>query len=192
MRFWGIQLMMHFVLHELVSCLKPATQAIWPDIKRMKSPVMPHCSHLISFFITGRHIPATEALKLGLVDEVVEENTVEAGIRLANKLIGKKRTVAMPRNNCWGRRESEQSPLVCSICSIHWVLASIWNRISCRIFMLSKRGKIQMLESCRNSNENSEKNRNKESLCLIIYPNLHTPLGYCTQLIWGNMSSSHV
>lgn len=69
----------------------------------MKSPVIPHCSHLIFyffFFITGRHIPATEALKLGLVDEVVEENTVEAGIRLANKLIGKKRTVAMPRNNC--------------------------------------------------------------------------------------------
>jgi len=34
-----------------------------------------------------------------LVDEVVEENTVEAAIRLANKLIGEERIVAMPRNN---------------------------------------------------------------------------------------------
>uniref|UniRef100_A0A8B9QSV8 Peroxisomal bifunctional enzyme n=1 Tax=Anas platyrhynchos TaxID=8839 RepID=A0A8B9QSV8_ANAPL len=42
----------------------------------------------LDLITTGRHIPATEALKLGLVDEVVEENTVEAGIRLANKLIG--------------------------------------------------------------------------------------------------------
>lgn len=60
---------------------------------------MPHCSHLPSLFMTGRHIPATEALKLGLVDEVVEENTVEAAIRFANKVIGEKRIVAMPRNN---------------------------------------------------------------------------------------------
>ena len=65
----------------------------------MKLPIMPHCSHLISLFITGRHIPATEALKLGLVDEVVEENTVEAAIRFTNKVIGEERIVAMPRNN---------------------------------------------------------------------------------------------
>lgn len=65
----------------------------------MKLPIMPHCSHFISLFITGRHIPATEALKLGLVDEVVEENTVEAAICLANKVIGEEKNVAMPRNN---------------------------------------------------------------------------------------------
>ncbi|NXF32642.1 ECHP enzyme, partial [Nyctibius bracteatus] len=40
----------------------------------------------LDIITTGRHIPATEALKLGLVDEVVEENTVEAAIRLANKV----------------------------------------------------------------------------------------------------------
>ncbi|OPJ79295.1 peroxisomal bifunctional enzyme [Patagioenas fasciata monilis] len=42
----------------------------------------------LDIITTGRHIPATEALKLGLVDEVVEENTIEAAIRLANKVIG--------------------------------------------------------------------------------------------------------
>ncbi|NXX59165.1 ECHP enzyme, partial [Scopus umbretta] len=40
----------------------------------------------LDIITTGRYIPATEALKLGLVDEVVEENTVEAAIRLANKV----------------------------------------------------------------------------------------------------------
>ncbi|KFW67064.1 Peroxisomal bifunctional enzyme, partial [Pygoscelis adeliae] len=40
----------------------------------------------LDIITTGRHIPATEALKLGLVDEIVEENTVEAAIRLANKV----------------------------------------------------------------------------------------------------------
>ncbi|NXW59238.1 ECHP enzyme, partial [Eurystomus gularis] len=40
----------------------------------------------LDIITTGRHISATEALKLGLVDEVVEENTVEAAIHLANKV----------------------------------------------------------------------------------------------------------
>ncbi|NWU69114.1 ECHP enzyme, partial [Pterocles burchelli] len=40
----------------------------------------------LDIITTGRHIPATEALKLGLVDEVVEQNTAEAAIRLANKV----------------------------------------------------------------------------------------------------------
>ncbi|NXH03030.1 ECHP enzyme, partial [Loxia leucoptera] len=40
----------------------------------------------LEMITTGKHIPATEALKLGLVDEIVEENTIEAAIRLANKL----------------------------------------------------------------------------------------------------------
>uniref|UniRef100_A0A8D2QNK1 Peroxisomal bifunctional enzyme n=1 Tax=Zosterops lateralis melanops TaxID=1220523 RepID=A0A8D2QNK1_ZOSLA len=42
----------------------------------------------LDMITTGKHIPATEALKLGLVDEIVEENTIEAAIRLANKVIG--------------------------------------------------------------------------------------------------------
>ncbi|XP_053930694.1 peroxisomal bifunctional enzyme isoform X2 [Cuculus canorus] len=42
----------------------------------------------LDIITTGRHVSANEALKLGLVDEVVEENTVEAVIRLANKVIG--------------------------------------------------------------------------------------------------------
>ncbi|KFP73292.1 Peroxisomal bifunctional enzyme, partial [Apaloderma vittatum] len=40
----------------------------------------------LDLITTGKHIPASEALKLGLVDEVVQENTVDAGIRLANKV----------------------------------------------------------------------------------------------------------
>ncbi|XP_059711121.1 peroxisomal bifunctional enzyme isoform X2 [Haemorhous mexicanus] len=45
-------------------------------------------SAALDMITTGKHIPATEALKLGLVDEIVEENTIEAAIRLANKVIG--------------------------------------------------------------------------------------------------------
>ncbi|KFR15618.1 Peroxisomal bifunctional enzyme, partial [Opisthocomus hoazin] len=40
----------------------------------------------LDIITTGRHIAAAEALKLGLVDEVVEENTVDAAIHLANKV----------------------------------------------------------------------------------------------------------
>ncbi|NWX55810.1 ECHP enzyme, partial [Promerops cafer] len=40
----------------------------------------------LDMITTGKHIPATEALKLGLVDEIVEENTIDAAIRLANKV----------------------------------------------------------------------------------------------------------
>ncbi|NXU49832.1 ECHP enzyme, partial [Turnix velox] len=40
----------------------------------------------LDIITTGRHISAIEALKLGLVDEVVEENTTAAAIRLANKV----------------------------------------------------------------------------------------------------------
>ncbi|KGL75597.1 Peroxisomal bifunctional enzyme, partial [Tinamus guttatus] len=40
----------------------------------------------LDMITTGKHIPAAEALKLGLVDEVVEGDTVEAAIRLANKV----------------------------------------------------------------------------------------------------------
>ncbi|NWV94726.1 ECHP enzyme, partial [Machaerirhynchus nigripectus] len=40
----------------------------------------------LDMITTGKHIPATEALKLGLVDEIVEENTIEAAVHLANKV----------------------------------------------------------------------------------------------------------
>ncbi|NXX48648.1 ECHP enzyme, partial [Tricholaema leucomelas] len=40
----------------------------------------------LEMITTGRHIPAAEALKLGLIDAVVEENTVEAATDLANKV----------------------------------------------------------------------------------------------------------
>ncbi|NXY56971.1 ECHP enzyme, partial [Callaeas wilsoni] len=40
----------------------------------------------LDMITTGKHILATEALKLGLVDEIVEENATEAAIRLANKV----------------------------------------------------------------------------------------------------------
>lgn len=49
--------------------------------------------------MAGKHIPATEALKLGLVDEIVEENTIEAAIHLANKVIGEEQIIAVPGNN---------------------------------------------------------------------------------------------
>ncbi|NWV14741.1 ECHP enzyme, partial [Ptilonorhynchus violaceus] len=40
----------------------------------------------LDMITTGKRISATEALKLGLVDEIVEANTIEAAIHLANKV----------------------------------------------------------------------------------------------------------
>ncbi|NXG03512.1 ECHP enzyme, partial [Sakesphorus luctuosus] len=40
----------------------------------------------LDMITTGKHISASEALKLGLVDEVVEANTVEAAMHLANQV----------------------------------------------------------------------------------------------------------
>lgn len=37
----------------------------------------------------GKHVLAPEAWKLGLLDEIVDENTVEAAIRLAERVSGK-------------------------------------------------------------------------------------------------------
>lgn len=68
-------------------------------MNRIQLPTIHRCGHLLLFFITGRHIPAAEALKLGLIDEAVEENTVEAAIDLANKVIGEERIAVMPRSN---------------------------------------------------------------------------------------------
>ncbi|XP_062988414.1 peroxisomal bifunctional enzyme isoform X2 [Elgaria multicarinata webbii] len=40
----------------------------------------------LDIITTGKHVPATEALKLGILDELVEENTVEAAISLAERV----------------------------------------------------------------------------------------------------------
>ncbi|XP_048362382.1 peroxisomal bifunctional enzyme [Sphaerodactylus townsendi] len=40
----------------------------------------------LDIITTGRHIWAAEALKLGIIDEIVEENTVEAAIRFAERM----------------------------------------------------------------------------------------------------------
>ncbi|XP_077304571.1 peroxisomal bifunctional enzyme isoform X1 [Lithobates pipiens] len=42
----------------------------------------------LDMIVRGRHVPATEALNLGLVDEVVKGNAVDAAIQLARKVIG--------------------------------------------------------------------------------------------------------
>ncbi|KAM3834843.1 peroxisomal bifunctional enzyme [Vipera latastei] len=42
----------------------------------------------LDMIITGKHVPATEALKLGILDEIVEENTVAAAIKLAQRVSG--------------------------------------------------------------------------------------------------------
>ncbi|XP_020643055.3 peroxisomal bifunctional enzyme [Pogona vitticeps] len=40
----------------------------------------------IDIISTGRHVSATEALKLGILDDVVEDNTIEAAIKLAERV----------------------------------------------------------------------------------------------------------
>lgn len=47
------------------------------------------------FSVTGRHVLAAEALKLGIIDEIVKENTVERAIELASKVSGKERKAAL-------------------------------------------------------------------------------------------------
>nr|DBA20005.1 TPA: hypothetical protein GDO54_015746 [Pyxicephalus adspersus] len=42
----------------------------------------------LDVIVRGRHIPASEALKLGIVDEVVQGNALDAAIQLARKVIG--------------------------------------------------------------------------------------------------------
>ncbi|XP_044160395.1 peroxisomal bifunctional enzyme [Bufo gargarizans] len=43
----------------------------------------------LDVIVRGRHVPATEALQLGIVDEVVKGDAVNAAIHLARKVIGK-------------------------------------------------------------------------------------------------------
>ncbi|XP_034637029.1 peroxisomal bifunctional enzyme isoform X2 [Trachemys scripta elegans] len=42
----------------------------------------------LDLITTGKHVLAAEALKLGIIDEIVEENTIDAAIHLANKVSG--------------------------------------------------------------------------------------------------------
>ncbi|CAH2306051.1 peroxisomal bifunctional enzyme [Pelobates cultripes] len=44
----------------------------------------------LDMIVRGRHVPATEALQLGVVDEVVKANTIDAAIQLARKVLGEK------------------------------------------------------------------------------------------------------
>lgn len=41
---------------------------------------------------------AAEARELGIIDEIVEENTIDAAIHLANKVAGKGRSVILTRS----------------------------------------------------------------------------------------------
>ncbi|XP_039345624.1 peroxisomal bifunctional enzyme isoform X2 [Mauremys reevesii] len=42
----------------------------------------------LDLITTGKRVLAAEALKLGIIDEIVEENTIDAAIHLANKVSG--------------------------------------------------------------------------------------------------------
>ncbi|KAG8558979.1 hypothetical protein GDO81_017207 [Engystomops pustulosus] len=43
----------------------------------------------LDVIVRGRHVPATEALQLGIVDEVVQGNVVDAAVQLARKVVGR-------------------------------------------------------------------------------------------------------
>lgn len=70
-----------------------------------------------------------EALKLGLVDEIVEENTIEAAIHLANKVIGEEQIIAVPGNNWWcfrAEKSQNKAHQFIPIYMLHsWALAFI-------------------------------------------------------------------
>ncbi|KAM4626672.1 peroxisomal bifunctional enzyme-like [Discoglossus pictus] len=42
----------------------------------------------LDIIVRGRHVPATEALQLGIVDEVVQSSTIDAAVQFARKVIG--------------------------------------------------------------------------------------------------------
>ncbi|XP_053554717.1 peroxisomal bifunctional enzyme [Bombina bombina] len=42
----------------------------------------------LDMIIRGRHVPAPEALQLGIVDEVVQTSTIDAAVQLARKVVG--------------------------------------------------------------------------------------------------------
>lgn len=46
-----------------------------------------HCS--VTCFVLGRHVLADEALKLGILDEIVNSDPVEEAIKLAQRVLGK-------------------------------------------------------------------------------------------------------
>lgn len=50
-----------------------------------------HCSLIcfIFFFLLGRHISANEALKLGILDKIVNSDPVEEAIKFARRVSGK-------------------------------------------------------------------------------------------------------
>uniref|UniRef100_A0A8C5QNY5 Peroxisomal bifunctional enzyme n=1 Tax=Leptobrachium leishanense TaxID=445787 RepID=A0A8C5QNY5_9ANUR len=42
----------------------------------------------LDMIVRGRHVPATEALQLGILDEVVKTNTIDAAVQMAMKVLG--------------------------------------------------------------------------------------------------------
>lgn len=60
-------------------------------LQREQALVHPHIVHWFLFFsfVSGRHILAGEALKLGILDEVVTSDPVEEAVRFAQKIMGK-------------------------------------------------------------------------------------------------------
>ena len=48
-----------------------------------------HCSVLFCFLL-GRHISANEALKLGIIDKIVNSDPIEESIKFAQRISGKK------------------------------------------------------------------------------------------------------
>ncbi|KAM8933795.1 peroxisomal bifunctional enzyme-like [Pelodytes ibericus] len=42
----------------------------------------------LDMIIRGRHVPATEAFQLGLIDEVVNTNTIDAAVQMARRVVG--------------------------------------------------------------------------------------------------------
>ncbi|KAG8432640.1 hypothetical protein GDO86_017041 [Hymenochirus boettgeri] len=43
----------------------------------------------LDMIVRGRHVPATEAFQLGIVDQVVQTNAIDAAVHLAREIIGK-------------------------------------------------------------------------------------------------------
>ena len=48
-----------------------------------------HCSVLFCFLL-GRHVSANEALKLGILDKIVNSDPIEESIKFAQRISGKK------------------------------------------------------------------------------------------------------
>lgn len=48
---------------------------------------------------TGRHVTAAEALRLGIVDQVTDHNTVEEAVKFALRVAGETRNIVCTRHS---------------------------------------------------------------------------------------------